>query len=65
MRRVAQSERHHEPGLRDEPVPGFTALVEDVGIGSEDPIAEPVVAHELPQILDWVELGRAGWQGQQ
>jgi hypothetical protein len=29
----------------------MAAVVEDVGIGCEDPIAEPVVAHELPEVL--------------
>ena len=40
-------------------------MVEDVGVGFEDPVVEPVVAHELPHVLDRVEFGRTGRQRQQ
>ena len=46
--------------LRDDFVPGFAAVVEDVVIALEDAVGEPVVAHELPEVLDRVELGRPG-----
>ncbi len=49
---------HDDPGLFDEAVPCVTAMVEDILIGREDSIREPVVADELPGILDRVELGR-------
>ena len=52
-----QSNGHDASGLGDELVPGLAALIEDVGIGLEDPVAEPVLADELPEVLDWVEFG--------
>lgn len=65
MSPVAQSDRHDAPGLVDDGVPGVTAVVEDVGVGCEDAVAEPVVAHELPEVLDRVESGGARRQRQQ
>ena len=56
---LAQAEGHDAPGLVDEGVPGVAAVVEDVCVGAEDPVREPVVAHELPDVLDRVEFGRA------
>ena len=44
-------------------VPGVTTVVEDVRIGPEDAVGQPIVAHELPDILDRIELGALGWQG--
>jgi hypothetical protein len=38
-------------------------VVDDVVIGCEDAVRQPVVAHELPDILDRVELRRAGGTG--
>jgi hypothetical protein len=46
------------PGLVDELVPGIAAVVDDVVVGLEDAVREPVVAHELPDILDRIEFGR-------
>ena len=48
---------HDRPRLLDEPVPGFAAEGEDLVVGLEDPVGEPIVAHELPDVLDRVELG--------
>jgi hypothetical protein len=45
----------------DEVVPGKAAVFEDVGVGAEDAVGEPVVADELPDILDRIELG-AFWR---
>ena len=47
----AQSDGHDAPRSVAEGVPGVAAVVEDVGVGFEDTAAEPVVAHELPQVL--------------
>ncbi len=58
----AQSDGHDVPGLVDKFVPGVAALVDDVVIGSEDAIGEPVFAHELPDIFDRIELWRFRWQ---
>ena len=57
MRPPAHSDGHDAPGLGDDLVPDVATLVEDVGIGWEDPVAEPVVVDELPQVLDRIELG--------
>ncbi len=57
---VAQSEGHDRPGLVHEPVPSIAAVVEDVGVGGEDPVRQLVVAHELPDVLDRGQLGRLG-----
>ena len=63
MRPLAQSERHDAPGLIDELVPGLAAVIDEIVIGFEDAVGEPVVAHELPDVLDRVELGTFRRQG--
>ena len=35
----------------DQLVAGEAAMVEDVAVGLEDAVEEPVVAHELPDVL--------------
>src|SRR5216684_359395 len=62
---VAQADGHDGPGLVDELVPGEAAVVEDVVVGAEDAVGEPVVADVLPDVLDRVEFGRLGRQRQQ
>jgi hypothetical protein len=37
-------------------------MIDDVLEGCEDPVGEPVVAHELPDVLHRVEFGTRGWQ---
>jgi len=54
---LSQADGCYMPGLIDEAVPGVAAVVEDIAVGGEDPIGEPIFAHELPDILDWVEFG--------
>ena len=66
MRPLAQSDGHDAPGLIGELVPSITTMVDEIIVGFEDTIGEPVVAHELPDVLDWVELGglrRQGYDG--
>lgn len=48
---------HDAPRLIDETVPGEAAVIKDVLIGSKDPVREPVIAHELPDVFDGIELG--------
>ena len=60
MRPIAPADGHDGPGSIDEFVPCLTAVVDDVVVGCEDPVRQPVIAHELPDILHRVELGRAG-----
>ena len=50
------------PWLIDEPVPRFAAVVDDVVVGVEDPVGEPVVAYELPDVFDRVQFGTFGRQ---
>ncbi len=65
MSPVSQSDGHDLPGLVDECVPGVAAEGDDVVIGPKDPVGEPVLAHELPQVLDRVQLWRSGREEQE
>src|SRR5665811_1230115 len=56
MRPLAQSDGHDAPWLIDELVPCFAAMVDEIVIGFEDTVGEPVVAHVLPDVLNRVEL---------
>ena len=58
----AQPERHDAPGLGNELVPCVSAVIDDVVLAGEHPVREPVVAHELPNILLQVQLGALGGQ---
>jgi len=61
---LAQIDGHDAPRLIDEAVPGEAAVVDDVIVGFEDAIGQPVVTHELPYILDRAQLGAAWRQAQ-
>jgi hypothetical protein len=37
--------------LSDEVFPDVTAMIDDIVVGLEDPVSEPVVAKELPEVL--------------
>ena len=63
MRPVAQPERHNSPGLCHKLVPGLGAVVDDVVVAGEHPVRQPVVAHELPDVLLRVQLRALRWQG--
>ena len=52
-----QSDGHDAPRLINEAVPCEAAVVEDIVVRLEDAVRQPVVAHELPDVLDRVELG--------
>jgi hypothetical protein len=39
--------------------PSVAAEINDVVVVAEDPVGEPVVAYELPEVLDRVQLRRA------
>ena len=58
----AAPDGHDVPWLINEFVPRLAAVVDDVVVGGEDAVGEPVVAHELPDIFDRVQLGTFGWQ---
>ena len=57
MRPIAHADGHDLPWLADELVPGFAAERDDVFVGFENPVRQPVVAHELQDVLGWVQLG--------
>ena len=41
----------------EELVPGVATVVDDVVVGFEDPVGQPIVAQELPDILRRIEFG--------
>jgi len=53
---IAQSDGHDLPRLIDETVPSAAGLIDDVVVVLEDAVRQPVIAHELPDILDWVQF---------
>ncbi len=57
MRPVLQVNGHDLPGLIDEAVPSLAAMVDEIVVGMKDAVREPVLAHEMPDILDKVQLG--------
>ena len=58
MRPLAQSDGHDSPGLIDELVPRQTAVVDEIVVRFEDAVRQPVVTQELPDVFDWIELGK-------
>ncbi len=54
---IAQFGGHDGPRLACELAPGIAAVIEDILVGFEDPVREPVVADEVPDVLDRVQLG--------
>ena len=61
----AEPDGHDGPGLIDQLVPCVAAMVDDIVVGLEDPVRQPVVAHELPDVFDRIEFRAFRWQGQQ
>ena len=53
---ISQSDGHDGPRLIDEFVPSIATVVEDIVVGEEHAVGEPVVADELPDVLDRVEF---------
>ena len=64
MRPVSQADGHDAPRLIEELVPGVAAMVDDVVVGFEDAVRQPVVAQELPDVLGRIEFG-AFWRQRQ
>lgn len=62
---LPHADGHDAPWLIDEVVPGEAAVVDDIVVGFEYSVRQPVVAHELPDVLDRVELRAPGRQRQQ
>ncbi len=60
---LSVSDRDDFPGPSDELVAGVAAMLDDIFVAAEDAVGEPVVAHEPPDVLDRIELGRTWRQG--
>ena len=60
---IAQRDGHDAPRLIDELVPRVAAMVDDIVVGFEGSVGEPVVAQEPPDILGWIEFRAFGRQG--
>jgi hypothetical protein len=58
---LSHSNGHDAPGLIDELVPGIAAVPDDIVIGLEDAVGEPVISDELSDVLHHVQL-RAFWR---
>ena len=56
MRPLAQPDGHDLPRTVEERIPGIAAVIDDIVVGFEDAVREPVVAHILPDIFDRVEF---------
>ncbi len=63
MRPLSVSDRDDFPWPSDELGPGVAAMLDDIVVAAEDAVGEPVVAHEPPDVLDRIELGRTWRQG--
>src|ERR1700733_2790115 len=53
---ISQSDGHDGPRLIDEFVPSIATVVEDIVVGEEHAVGEPVVADEFPDVLYRVEI---------
>lgn len=58
----AASDGDYALGLADQLVPCITAMIEDLIVGVEDRVGEPVFPHELPDVFDGIEFWTFGWQ---
>ena len=57
-----QPDGHDAPWLGLELVSRIGTVIDDVVVAGEDPVREPVIAHELPDVLLRVQLGTLGGQ---
>ncbi len=60
-----ESDGLDRPRLCREGVPGEAAVIDDVGVGLESAVGEPVLPDELPDVLGGIEVRRAGRDRQQ
>ena len=54
---LPEADGHDAPRLIDELVPGVAAVINDIVVRGVDTVRQPVVAHELPDVLDGIQLG--------
>ena len=62
---LSVSDGHDFPWLRDKAAPCITAMIDNIFEGGRDAVGEPVIAHELPDVFNRVELRAPGRQGNQ
>ena len=62
MSPLAASDGDDARGLVDQLVPGITAMIDDLVVGFEDAVGEPVIPHELPDVFDRIDLWTFGRQ---
>ena len=55
---LSHSDGYDEPRAANALVPIETAMIDNVVVVFENAVREPVVAHILPDISDWIELWR-------
>jgi len=55
-RPIASVDGHTYPWLISDIFPDVSAVVDDVVVGFEDSVPEPIVAHELPHVLPCVQF---------
>jgi len=64
VRPLAQSDGHDLPGSVDKGIPGVAAMIDDIVVGFEDAVREPVVAHVLPDVFNGIEFRAFRRQGE-
>src|SRR5215204_3518276 len=60
---VSEADGHDEPGLVDELVPSVTAVINNLLVGTQDPVGEPVVAHDCQTFSTGFNSGDRGGSG--
>ncbi len=62
---LAQSDGHDSPRLINDAVPSLVGGIEGVLVSFERAVGEVGLSQELPEVLDRVQFGGAGWQEEQ
>ena len=52
---IPEANGHNAPRLVAELVPYKATMVEDISVGFKNPVREPILAHELPDVFDRVK----------
>jgi hypothetical protein len=56
------SDGHDARWLVDQLVPSITAMIDNLVVGFEDAVGEPIIPHELPDVFDGIEFWAFCWQ---
>jgi len=57
MRPFAHPDGFDARGLADQLVSGITTMIDNLVVGSEDVVREPVIPHDLPDVFDRCQAG--------